>query len=259
MLDYRLGLRGGAGAGAGVDGMQRRPMPVGMKGWANLIEERIERARREGHFKTLRGRGKPLVRETAESNPFIAREEFLMNRIVQKNNAAPPWVELQTELEAAVSSFRAVLQESWTRRAIRMLTLNRRATSLRTLTVADAGALRDPEWEAREASYQDAAIAEVNSLVRRYNGVAPYAVRRPLHLRDKELERAYRESAEKIVKGVQERLRDGALDTGLAAGGYGDEESTAGAGTRHGGSEDKLKGRIGLWDVVRGWFSGSRT
>lgn len=28
-------------------------------------------------------------------NPFVAREEFLMNRIVRKNDAAPPWVELQ--------------------------------------------------------------------------------------------------------------------------------------------------------------------
>lgn len=30
-----------------------------------------------------------------EKNPFIEREEFLMNRIVQRNGAAPPWVELQ--------------------------------------------------------------------------------------------------------------------------------------------------------------------
>ena len=30
-----------------------------------------------------------------EKNPFVSREEFLMNRIVQRNGAAPPWVELQ--------------------------------------------------------------------------------------------------------------------------------------------------------------------
>ena len=29
-----------------------------------------------------------------EKNPFIGREEFLMNRIVQRNGAVPPWVEL---------------------------------------------------------------------------------------------------------------------------------------------------------------------
>ena len=55
-----------------------------------------QRARQQGHFKAIKGRGKPLVRESDEHNPFIAREEFLMNRIVQRNGAAPPWVELQT-------------------------------------------------------------------------------------------------------------------------------------------------------------------
>lgn len=40
-------------------------------------------------------RGKPFRRTSDEMNPFVAREEFLMNRIVRKNDAAPPWVELQ--------------------------------------------------------------------------------------------------------------------------------------------------------------------
>ena len=49
----------------------------------------------QGQFTVLSGRGKPLVRQVDESNPFIAREEFLMNRVIQRNGAAPPWVELQ--------------------------------------------------------------------------------------------------------------------------------------------------------------------
>jgi len=36
-----------------------------------------------------------MVQNSEEANPFIAREEFLMNRIVQRNGAAPPWVEVQ--------------------------------------------------------------------------------------------------------------------------------------------------------------------
>ena len=40
-------------------------------------------------------RGKPFRRTSDEMNPFVAREEFLMNRIVRKSDAAPPWVELQ--------------------------------------------------------------------------------------------------------------------------------------------------------------------
>ena len=49
----------------------------------------------QGQFRDLKGMGKPLERVVEERNPFIAREEFLMNRIVQRNQAAPPWVELQ--------------------------------------------------------------------------------------------------------------------------------------------------------------------
>ncbi|EEB97550.1 hypothetical protein MPER_03107, partial [Moniliophthora perniciosa FA553] len=85
-LDYKLGLKGSGGG---------RPNPVSLKGWASFIEDRIERARSAGAFNNVQGRGKPLVRTVEESNPFIAREEFLMNRIIQKNGAAPPWVELQ--------------------------------------------------------------------------------------------------------------------------------------------------------------------
>ena len=52
-------------------------------------------ARKAGLFNTVKGRGKPIERSMDEYNPFIAREEFLMNRIVQRSNAAPPWVEIQ--------------------------------------------------------------------------------------------------------------------------------------------------------------------
>ena len=52
-------------------------------------------ARAQGHLDGIEGRGKPMVISDGERNPFIAREEFLMNRIVQRNGAAPPWVELQ--------------------------------------------------------------------------------------------------------------------------------------------------------------------
>jgi len=97
-------------------GQRRRTNPLTMKGWTSLVEERIEvcrtlcldssqlitrftlfgkRARAQGHLDRIEGRGKPMVISDGERNPFIAREEFLMNRIVQRNGAAPPWVELQ--------------------------------------------------------------------------------------------------------------------------------------------------------------------
>jgi DnaJ family protein C protein 28 len=161
-----------------------------------------QRARREGHFRTIRGRGRPLERNSEEHNPFIAPEEFLLNRIVQRQGAAPPWVEVQCELDAAVVAFRATLWRSWVRRAVRMLTLTRSQ-----LPLADVRALRDVEWETREKSYHDSALAEVNSLVRKYNALAPYAVRRVYYVREVELAKIYQESGEEILQEIKGRLR----------------------------------------------------
>ncbi len=68
-------------------------------------------------------------------------------------------------------------------------------------------ALRDDNWEKREFNYHTAAIAEINALVRKYNTVAPYAVRRPLYTREVELERAYKDSGEDILQGLEERKK----------------------------------------------------
>ncbi|KAH8118787.1 hypothetical protein DFH11DRAFT_1850319 [Phellopilus nigrolimitatus] len=247
-LNYRLGV-----GAKSAEGAQRRPVPLGMKGWASLVEERIERARQEGQFKTLKGRGKPLARETAEGNPFIAREEFLMNRIVQRNRAAPPWVELQAELDSAVDTFRAGLRAAWTRRAVRTLAAGRSAEWLAELTPAAAGALRDAEWATHERAYHEAALGEVNALVRRYNGAAPYAVRRAPLAREAELARACAESAEDVVRGVRERLA-GAARPGVGAVGTGQEEDEEGRGGGQGGAGTSEDGGIGVWKVVRGWF-----
>lgn len=44
-----------------------------MRSWDGLIEEKIKTAQREGLFKNVKGRGKPMQRDDAESNPYIAR------------------------------------------------------------------------------------------------------------------------------------------------------------------------------------------
>ncbi|KAG1752497.1 uncharacterized protein EDB91DRAFT_1077874 [Suillus paluster] len=211
-LDYRLGLKHSEGQRAA------RPNPVSMRGWQALIEDKIEvdsvtrselsctyisrqRARAAGHFDKLKGRSE-------ERNPFIAREEFLMNRIVQRNGVAPPWVEVQIELETAINTFRDVLKQSWTRRAIRTLTILQPAAMLPSLSLGRVTSLRDREWEDRERSYHDTAVAELNSLVRKYNGLAPYSVRRPYHSREVELAKAYQDCGEDILRGISERRRE---------------------------------------------------
>ncbi|KAL0951975.1 hypothetical protein HGRIS_008628 [Hohenbuehelia grisea] len=225
-LDYRLGIRGSRMQAHDHGNAPKEPgpgrvHPVSMKAWTNLVEERIEKARLAGQFKNVQGRGKPLVRHHSETNPFIAREEFLLNRIVQKNGAAPPWVELQHELDTALTSFREILKQSWVRRALRTLGLSDPSLpadislpppTLSILSSSPSLRRAQTTWETQERSYHDAAVGELNNLVRKYNGLAPYAVRRTPYTREGELERLYRDAAPDIVEGL--KLRAGQLSKG---------------------------------------------
>ncbi|KAI0065799.1 hypothetical protein BV25DRAFT_1821485 [Artomyces pyxidatus] len=236
-LDYRLGIK--------TSHANARPNPVSMRGWGGLVEERIERARLAGHFRSIKGRGEPIKRQIDEGNPFIAREEYLMNRIVQRQGAAPPWVEIQGELETAVAAFREVVRQSWTRRAVRMLTASQPAALLPALSLRDVAALRDAEWEARERAYHDSALAEINSLVRKYNALAPYAVRRPYYVREAELGKAYEQSGEDILAGIGQRTQGASIRASRAI--SDEDEGGMGAG---GHAIQSLRVR----DVVRSWF-----
>ncbi|KAJ7186754.1 hypothetical protein C8R46DRAFT_1057942 [Mycena filopes] len=198
-LDYRLGLGSQARTGG-----PSRVNPVNIKGWTSLIEDRIEQARRAGAFASVKGRGKPIVRAPEESNPFIAREEFLLNRIVKRNGAAPPWVQLQAELDASLNTFRHLLLDGWTRHAVRTLTLHG-VPGIEASTTWRA--FRDPAWATREASYHAAALLEVNERVRKYNAMAPYAVRRTFYTLEAELAGVYARAEEDVAQAVAERAR----------------------------------------------------
>ncbi|KAF5364139.1 hypothetical protein D9756_000143 [Leucocoprinus leucothites] len=260
-LDYRLGIKSGQQKHLMQAG---KPNPVSAKGWNSLVEERIEKARSAGVFKTVKGRGQPLMRSVDESNPFIAREEFLMNRIVQRNGAAPPWVDVQGELEIAARSFREILRQSWVRRALRILSMNNPPELLRKVTLDQIKSLRDPEWVKKEHSYHEAAVAELNSLVRKYNGLAPYAVRRPYYYsRESEIERMYETSAEDVMRELQERLRDPGLVghlTGSASGTRGAVGSSPGTSTLADVAPmNPPTAPWRFWDLIQEWFHDKMT
>ncbi|TFK92871.1 hypothetical protein K466DRAFT_581551 [Polyporus arcularius HHB13444] len=236
-LDYRLGIKGAE--------QLRTPNPVSLKGWASLVEDRIEKARQAGHFRNIKGRGQPMAQTYEDKNPFIGREEFLMNRIVQRQGAAPPWVEIQGELESAVFTFREVLKQSWTRRAIRTLTAMHPASLLPKLSLADVTSMRDPDWENKERAYHEKAVEELNSLVRKYNGLAPYAVRRAYYMRAAELDKMYKEAGEEILRGLEERARAGYGATRRSTGSW--EEETGGVEGQGGAS----RGAFGLRGMFR--------
>ncbi|KAI3484826.1 hypothetical protein L1887_51880 [Cichorium endivia] len=103
------------------------------QGWDSVVEKRIKAAQEAGVFRHNKLRGRPIERDMDEKNPFLAREEYFMNRIVKRQGAAPPWVELNTELDAQLQSWRARCADSWVRRASRMITTSHLASGLEPL------------------------------------------------------------------------------------------------------------------------------
>jgi hypothetical protein len=97
-----------------------RTVPVTISGLASLANERIEDAIARGQFKNL-PRGKKIERDYNASSPFIDTTEYLMNKMIQKQDIVPPWIEKQQEVVAAVGRFRARLRSDWRRHAARVI------------------------------------------------------------------------------------------------------------------------------------------
>lgn len=99
-----------------------RPMPTSVQGLAALANERIEDAIARGQFKNIpRGKGKNIERDYTASSPFLDTTEYFMNKIIQKQEIVPPWIEKQQELVKAATIFRSRLRADWKRHAARMI------------------------------------------------------------------------------------------------------------------------------------------
>ncbi|KAI9844121.1 MAG: hypothetical protein M1838_002317 [Thelocarpon superellum] len=97
-----------------------RPMPTTVQGLASLANERIEHAIARGQFKNL-PRGKQIERDYNASSPFLDTTEYFMNKIIQKQEIVPPWIEKQQELVRAANVFRGRLRADWKRHAARTI------------------------------------------------------------------------------------------------------------------------------------------
>jgi hypothetical protein len=97
-----------------------RDIPATLSGLASLANERIEYAIARGQFKNL-PRGKPLENDHNASSPFIDTTEYLMNKMIKKQDIVPPWIEKQKEVTTAVGRFRARLRSDWKRHAARVI------------------------------------------------------------------------------------------------------------------------------------------
>jgi hypothetical protein len=66
-------------------------------------------------------RGKAIERDARADNPFVNTTEYIMNKMIQRQDIVPPWIEKQQELVKAANVFRARLRNDWKRQAARTI------------------------------------------------------------------------------------------------------------------------------------------
>ncbi|KKY24095.1 hypothetical protein UCRPC4_g02561 [Phaeomoniella chlamydospora] len=99
-----------------------RAMPVSLQGLTSLANERIEDAISRGQFRNIqKGKGVNIERDYNASSPFLDTTEYFMNKIIQKQEIVPPWIEKQQELVKAAQTFRSRLRNEWRRHAARLI------------------------------------------------------------------------------------------------------------------------------------------
>lgn len=97
-------------------------VPGDISGLASLANKRIEDAIARGQFRNIpRGKGHNVVRDHNASSPFIDTTEYFMNKMIQRQDIVPPWIEKQQELTSAANKFRSRLRHEWKRHAARMI------------------------------------------------------------------------------------------------------------------------------------------
>ncbi|KAK1834452.1 hypothetical protein QBC39DRAFT_396920 [Podospora conica] len=239
-----------------------RTMPATMTGLAALANERIEEAIARGAFDGI-PRGKGVERDARADNPFIDTTEYILNKMIKRQDLAPPWIDKQQELLSAARVFRLRLRNDWKRHASRMMASkggslqeqmaraeeyaraeeihNPRRRKVEDITVPtnttddaviattrqsptreeapDAAApnpatspqitasrpFRDPDWEAAEKAYMELAIANLNSITRSYNLMAPELAKKPYFSLQRELDHCFAEIAPLLANEIKER------------------------------------------------------
>lgn len=99
---------------------EARSVPATISGLQEIANQRIEDAIARGQFKNI-PRGMKVERDYNASSPFINTTEYFMNKIIQKQEIVPPWIEKQQELVSAANKFRGRLRNDWRRHAARTI------------------------------------------------------------------------------------------------------------------------------------------
>ncbi|KAF5715237.1 hypothetical protein FMUND_6957 [Fusarium mundagurra] len=215
-----------------------RALPNSITGLAALANERIENAIARGQFKNI-PRGKGIERDARADNPFIDTTEYIMNKMIQRQDIVPPWIEKQQEVAKELGIFRARLRNDWRRFAARMIASRggslqeqiRRAEEyaaaeevhnpiirknadgqvkeVKATSPVVGRPFRDSAWEHTEAAYLKLSIERLNALTRSYNLMAPDLAKKPYFSLERELKACFAEVAPTVAREIQERATGG--------------------------------------------------
>ena len=138
-----------------------RPMPTTLQGLTSLANERIEDAIARGQFRNIpRGKGMNVERDYNANSPFLDTTEYFMNKIIQKQEIVPPWIEKQQELVKLVSNFRSRLRNDWKRHAARSIS-SKGGSPEEQIRRAQAFALAEQRQNPKEMKVER--LSEINS------------------------------------------------------------------------------------------------
>ncbi|KAL1854619.1 hypothetical protein Plec18170_004710 [Paecilomyces lecythidis] len=144
-----------------------RIAPMSIQGLQSLANERIEDAMARGQFKNIRrGKGQNTQEDHNANSAFIDTTEYFMNKIIQKQEIVPPWIEKQQELAREVDRFRQRIRGEWRRHAARLIASQ--GGSLldqmkRARAYAAAEARLSAQRQASVASDSDSSVSQINS------------------------------------------------------------------------------------------------
>lgn len=206
-------------------GGRSMPMPmVSPSGLGALANERIDDAIAAGQFRHIkRGKGVGVKRDHVADSPFVDPTEYLMNRMLKNQAAAPPWIERQQGLAREVARFRESLQRDVSRTAVRAVQREAgssasveaqvqrareyvRAAGMDRSDWIDTGDKREKASSLAQAavplrraapltshthSFYATAITAVNAQARSYNLSAPPVAHKPYLMLERELAVAY--------------------------------------------------------------------
>lgn len=163
------------------DDWDTRDTPRSINEIGLLSDERIRAARARGEFDNLPGRGKPIQEDPLINNPFVDRTEYFLNRIIQRNGAAPPWIIMQQEVDTEVSSIRSHMASAL------KCCIHEVAEEF---SVVDKSNLTR-QFNKLEKSYYDKEVARINRRLRSYNVMCPEPVRKQLLELDQEIKSVF--------------------------------------------------------------------